>query len=145
MKLIEQHLRSLSLPDDAVVWLSTLWDCIQGLDDWVDEDDVNKRDKELVIYKTLVLLPSNPFYLQYAQYLTPVVSNCILKWVGANKLEDNSETSPQSFVWRASFYDLVLEVVRVIHGVEEAMHVADFVAKLYGEDYNEYLKEFENA
>ena len=145
MKLIEQHIRSFNLPEEAIAWLSGLWDVIQGMDDWVDGDEVSKRDKELVIYKALVLLPSNTFYINYAQYLAPVVSNMVLKWVGANHLEDLGKISPRSFMWRAAYYDLILEVIRVVHGVEKAMEVASYVASMYGEDYNDYLKEFEHA
>jgi hypothetical protein len=68
-----------------------------------------------------------------------------LKWIGANKLEDNREQLHKAYMWRAAYYDLVLEVVRLIHGFDGAASAAEYVAKLYGETYEDYVKEFENA
>lgn len=145
MNRVEELLQQIGVHPEATSWLSLVWDCIQGLDDWVDNDEVTRREKELVIYKALVLLPSHPFFLTYNQHLTPVLSNAVLKWVGANSIEESGEASVKSFMWRASYYDLVLETIRVAHGVEAAMNAAPVVANLYGEKYTEYLKEFENA
>jgi hypothetical protein len=48
-------------------------------------------------------------------------------------------------MWRAAYYDLILEVVRLVHGFDEAANAAEYVAKLYGETYEDYVKEFNNA
>lgn len=139
------HFDSLMLPVEAKNWLLDLWDVIQGLDDWYDEDFVSPLDKEIVIYKALVMLPSNPFYLQFANHLAPILSNSILKWSAANKKEQDKEADEKSFMWRASYYDVVLEVVRIIHGPWKALEISNHIANMYGESYEEYLKEFENA
>jgi hypothetical protein len=35
--------------------------------------------------------------------------------------------------------------VRLVHGFDEAANAAEYVAKLYGETYEDYVKEFNNA
>lgn len=140
-----KHFTNLNLPSATQEWLLDFWDVIQGLDDWRDNDAVDAKEKELVIYKVMVNMPSNPFFQAYASHLLPIMSNLVLKWIAANKLEDNSEELEKAYMWRASYYDLVLEVVRLVHGYANASEVADYVAKMYGESFNEYVKEFQNA
>jgi len=140
-----EHFAPLNLPEPAVRWLLDFWDVIQGLDDWRDNDSVDAQQKEAVIYKVMFLLPNNVFFQYHAKELLPIVSNLILKWIGANKLEDNREQLEKAYMWRAAYYDLILEVVRLVHGFEAAANASDFVAKLYGETFDDYVKEFENA
>jgi hypothetical protein len=87
----------------------------------------------------------NAFFRQHSTDLLPVMSNLVLKWIGANKLEENSEEFSKAYMWRAAYYDLILEVVRVCHGFEAASNVAPYVAKMYGEKFEDYMKEFKNA
>jgi hypothetical protein len=139
------HFNNLKLPLHAQEWLLNFWDVIQGLDDWRDNDAVDATEKELVIYKVMVAMPSNPFFQQHANHLLPIVSNLVLKWIAANKLEDNKEDLHKAYMWRAAYYDLILEVVRLVHGYVEASIVSDYVAKMYGETFEDYVKEFKNA
>ena len=139
------HFANLQLPSAAQLWLFDFWDVIQGLDDWRDGDAVEAAEKESVIYKTMVAMPSNPFFKQFSAELLPVMSNLVLKWIGANKLEDNNEELSKAYMWRAAYYDLILEVVRLCHGFEAASNVAPYVAKMYGEKFEDYMKEFQNA
>jgi hypothetical protein len=139
------HFNNLNLPIDTQLWLTDFWDVIQGLDDWRDNDTVDSLEKEKVIYQVMVALPSNPFFQRHAQHLLPIMSNLVLKWIAANKLEDNKEELNKAYMWRAAYYDLVLEVVRLVHGYENAALASDYVAKMYGESFEEYVKEFQNA
>lgn len=143
--MTEQLLAPLSLPPTAQRWLLDFFDVIQGLDDWRDDDPVEPRQKEKVIYQVMVELPQNHFFQTYCHNLLPLVSVLILKWIGANKLEDNREQLHKAYMWRAAYYDLILEVVRLVHGFDGAAGAAEYVAKLYGETYEDYVKEFENA
>jgi len=143
--MTEQLLAPLSLPPTAQKWLIDFFSVIQGLDDWRDDDPVEPRQKEKVIYQVMVELPQNHFFQTYSHNLLPLVSVLILKWIGANKLEDNREQLHKAYMWRAAYYDLILEVVRLVHGFDGAASSADYVAKLYGETYEDYVKEFENA
>jgi hypothetical protein len=118
---------------------------IQGLDDWRDNDPVEAREKERVIYLAMVEIPQNPFFQAHSHNLLPITSNLILRWIGANKLEDNREHLHKAYMWRAAYYDLILEVVRLVHGFEAAANASDYIAKLYGETFDDYVKEFQNA
>jgi hypothetical protein len=139
------HFNNLKLPLNAQLWLTDFWDVIQGLDDWRDNDTVDSTEKEKVIYQVMVALPSNSFFQQHANHLLPIVSNLVLKWIGANRLEDNKEEFHKAYMWRAAYYDLVLEVVRLVHGYVEASIASEYVAKMYGETFEDYVKEFKNA
>jgi len=139
------HFNNLNLPIDSQLWLSDFWNVIQGLDDWRDNDAVDPVEKEKVIYQVMVAMPSNPFFQNNAQHLLPIMSNLVLKWIAANRLEDNKEELHKAYMWRAAYYDLVLEVVRLVHGYENAAIASEYVAKMYGETFEDYVKEFENA
>ena len=141
----EQLLAPLNLPLTAQKWLIDFFWVIQGLDDWRDNDPVEPKQKEKVIYQVMVELPQNHFFQSNSHNLLPLVSILILKWIGANKLEDNREQLHKAYMWRAAYYDLILEVVRLVHGFDGAASAAEYVAKLYGETYEDYVKEFENA
>ena len=138
-------LAPLNLPEPTVRWLLDFWSVIQGLDDWRDNDEVSPQEKESVIYKVMFLLPNNTFFQYHSKELLPIVSNLVLRWIGANRLEDNREDLHKAYMWRAAYYDLILEVVRLVHGFEAAANASDFVAKLYGETFEDYVKEFQNA
>jgi len=138
-------LAPLNLPEPTVRWLLDFWNVIQGLDDWRDNDEVSPQEKEAVIYKVMFLLPNNPFFQYHSKELLPIVSNLVLRWIGANRLEDNREDLHKAYMWRAAYYDLILEVVRLVHGFEAAANASDFVARLYGETFEDYVKEFQNA
>jgi hypothetical protein len=140
-----EHFAPLNLPEPTVRWLLDFWSVIQGLDDWRDNDEVSPQEKEAVIYKVMFLLPNNPFFQYHSKELLPIVSNLVLRWIGANRLEDNREDLHKAYMWRAAYYDLILEVVRLVHGFEAAADASDFVAKLYGETFEDYVKEFQNA
>ena len=140
-----EHFALLNLPEATVRWLLDFWDVIQGLDDWRDNQEITAQEKEAVIYKVMFLLPNNVFFQYHSKELLPLVSNLVLKWIGANRLEDNREHLHKAYMWRAAYYDLVLEVVRLVHGYEAAANASDFVAKLYGETFEDYVKEFQNA
>jgi hypothetical protein len=139
------HFKNLELPVDAQLWLTDFWDVIQGLDDWRDNDPVDPTEKEKVIYQVMVAMPMNPFFQRHANHLLPIMSNLVLKWIAANRLEDNKEELSKAYMWRAAYYDLVLEVVRLVHGYVDAANVSDYVAKMYGESFEDYVKEFQNA
>jgi hypothetical protein len=143
--MTEQLLAPLNLPLSAQKWLIDFFWVIQGLDDWRDNDPVEPKQKEKVIYQVMVELPQNHFFQTNSHNLLPLVSILVLKWIGANKLEDNREQLHKAYMWRAAYYDLILEVVRLVHGFDGAASAAEYVAKLYGETYEDYVKEFENA
>jgi hypothetical protein len=55
-------LAPLALPPAVQKWLLDFWVVIQGLDDWRDNDPVDAKEKERVIYLVMVEIPQNPFF-----------------------------------------------------------------------------------
>lgn len=137
------HFENLGLPPLAISWLLDLWDVIQALDDVADGDRV--EDPESLPWPVLIGLPGNAFFQENAACLIAVVANMYLKWRAANSVEREGRPDEKSFVWRAAYYDVVLQVVLLCRGPVEAAKLAPQVMNLYGEEFEEYLKEFSHA
>ena len=140
-------LAPLNLHPEAVKWLSTMWEVFQGLDDWRDNDPLPKQEIEQVIYQVLVECPQNQFFQANANRLLPILSTAVLKWIGANVVEDEKveEALSKAFVWRAGFYDLVVETTNICNGFEFAQKASPYIMCMYGETFENYVKEFNNA
>lgn len=136
------HFENLDLPPEAAAWLMDIWRMIQMLDDVADGDAVQRSDLDGVIWASLVSMPANPFYLANYQALQAGLALSVLKWKAADDAERTGQADVRSFIWRASFYDLVLLVVLLTKGHATAMKDAVKVMHLYGETLHEYLKEF---
>ena len=137
--------KAFSLPPAAVEWLISVYDSIQVFDDVADGDPVERSDLDAAIWNTLVGMPSNQFFLQNASALIPALGTMILKWQASDKAEREGKADAKSFVWRAGYYDLVLLAVQLCHGVGAAHKTAHQVMTLYGESFEDYMKEFQNA
>jgi hypothetical protein len=133
------------LPDSAVDWLVLIYDSIQVFDDFADGDPVSKKDLDLTLWDMMVGQYRNQFFISNSMVLIPLVEVAILKWHGANSLEKNNKADSMSFVWRASYFDLVLMAVKICNGLEFATKNSHLVASLYGEDLVDYLEEVYNA
>ena len=136
------HFQQLELPPDAATWLLDLWHAIQTFDDIADGDPVSRQDLDLLIWKTLVAMPVNPFFRANVADLQPVVAAAFLKWKASDDAERNGRADARSFAWRAAYYDLVLIVILLCQGPVSAIEKAESVMKLYGEDYAKYREEF---
>jgi hypothetical protein len=135
----------LFLPPDAVKWLLDLFHAFQIFDDFADNDPVSRADLNSLIWNTLVGMQQNPFYMQNSFRLLPVVSINILKWQASDTVERAGNADAKSYNWRAGYYDIVLAVVQIYHGPDFAAQNAHIVLGLYGETYDDYIKEFKNA
>lgn len=135
----------LGLPADAVDWLLDVWAVFQVFDDVADGDNVERKALHDAIWGSLVKMPSNPFYLANSGALIPIMASAILKWVASDEAERAGKADEKSFVWRASYYDIVLLVVLLSQGKDAALAKAATVMALYGEDFGAYKKEFPNA
>jgi hypothetical protein len=141
---LQYHFSSvLELPDAAVIWLLDLWQVIQAFDDIVDGEEVSKDQMMDVVVKSLIGLPANPFYMANAQTLQPMIMSSILKWKASDDAEREGKADEKSFVWRASYYDVVLMVTLLCHGWKTAMEKAKTVMSLYGETFAKYKEEFQ--
>jgi len=143
---IRQNLQQVFLlPASAVDWLLMMWDAIQVFDDVADGDPIERKDLDAAIWNTLVAMNQNSFFTQNAQVLLPCVASMILKWQASDQAERAGKADARSFVWRAGYYDLILMAVQLCHGPKIAIENAHLVMELYGEKFDEYLKEFDHA
>lgn len=123
-------------------WLMSLWNAIQVFDDMNDGHHPDREDLFAAIADTLCNMPANPFFREHWLTLVPLLSVALLKWRASDDVERAKDISEVSFVWRASFYDIILAVVQLVHGEQVARDSAQFVLRLYGETYADYQKEF---
>jgi hypothetical protein len=144
-RLTEHFGTALELPPDAAQWLLDLWRVIQMLDDVADNDSIEREELNSTIFLALVGLPANPFFQAHRMNLLPILATAVLKWQASNLAEQDGNADEKSFVWRAAYYDVVLLVVLLCHGVEKAANAAPYVMAMYGEVFADYLKEFPHA
>ena len=144
-KVYEHLTVAFNLPAPAVQWLVAVWDAIQVLDDVADNDNIAREDLDAAIFSLLVGMPSNTFFAAHASQLLPALGLMVLKWKASDDAEREGCADAKSYMWRASFYDVVLLVVLLCHGPQIAMATAKHVMAMYGETYEEYCKEFLNA
>jgi len=133
------------LPAPAVDWLLMVFDAIQVFDDVADNDPVDRQDLNSTIWNTLVGMHQNAFFSTNSAHLMPVLATMILKWQASDIVERKGEPDAMSFAWRAGYYDLILMTLALVHGPGFATVHGHLVMKLYGEKYEEYLKEFSHA
>ena len=146
MEHLQKHFENaLALPPDAAQWLLDLWRVIQMLDDVVDNDPIEREELNNTIFLSLIGLPANPFFQAHSANLLPVLATAILKWQASDTTERDNKADAKSFVWRASYYDVVMTVVLLCHGPKKAVNAAPYVMAMYGETFDDYLKEFSNA
>lgn len=134
---------TLKLPDDVTEWLLNLWHVIQMFDDVIDCDkEVTRQDADRAIMAALLGMPSSPFWLRHHNVLMPVMLLALSKWQASDRQERTGNVSATSFVWRASYYDVVVIVCHIVHGSN--FNPVD-VMQIYGESFDEYKKEFQHA
>ena len=143
--MAEHLVQTLNLPQSAAEWLMMLWNAIQLFDDVADEDPIERQDLDAVIWNTLIAMPQNSFFAAHSGTMLPIVSSMILKWQASDRTEREGNADEKSYMWRAGYYDVVLIVAQLCHGVKWAMDNAHVVMHMYGETYAEYKKEFNNA
>lgn len=148
--LLEQSLHqhfseTLGLPVEASQFLLDIWAAIQLFDDVADGDEIARADLDRVIWSLLVGLHGNPFFEAKRHALLPVLATMVLKWQASDMVERAGQADARSYVWRAGYYDLILIVVQLCHGVDAATKLAPIVMQMYGETLADYLKEFPNA
>ncbi len=73
------------------------------------------------------------------------MATMVLKWQASDQAERDGKADARSFVWRAGYYDVVLMVVTLCHPAKQAKELSRYVMELYGEKFEDYLKEFGNA
>ena len=144
--MLREHLtKTFQLPAPAVDWLMMIFNIIQVFDDVADGDPIDRQDLNRAIWDSLVGVYQNSFFVANAHILTPVLATMVLKWQASDTAERAGEHDARSFVWRAGYYDLVLMAVQIVHGPVIAAGNAHLVMRLYGENLDDYMKEFGHA
>ncbi len=133
------------LSPNAVDWLVLVYDCIQVFDDVADGHKVERQHLDTTIWNSLVGLHQNPFFHTNSLTLTPLIAVAIFKWQASDKEEREGRADALCFAWRAGYYDLVLGAIILEHGPAQAQLLAPLVMRLYGEKYEEYMKELNHA
>jgi len=139
---MEELLKLLNLSLPAQQYLCGLWQFIQFMDDVIDGDTVTREQAKSVLTDVLVKIPLNPFYLQHAQVLIPVVSNALLVWNASDLMEVSGKADERSYIYRSSFYNVLLQVYAIEYGIDKAMENSAQLLSLYGETYENYKTEF---
>ena len=143
--LRENLTKVFMLPQPAIEWLMMVFDAIQVFDDVADGDTVERKDLNATIWNTMVGMHQNQFFITNSHHLVPLLATAIMKWQASDQAERAGEADARSFVWRAGYYDLILMAVSITHGPGFATKNAHLVMELYGEKFEDYMKEFGNA
>jgi hypothetical protein len=143
--LKENLQRVFMLPAPVVEWLIMVYDAIQVFDDVADGDTVERKDLNATIWNTLVGMHQNQFFITNSHHLVPLLATAIMKWQASDHAERAGDADARSFVWRAGYYDLILMAISLTHGPGFATKNAHLVMDLYGEKFEDYMKEFGNA
>ncbi len=137
--------KAFGLPPSSVEWLLMIYQAIQVFDDVADGDEVTRQELDKTIWNMLVAMHQNQFWRLNQDALYPLLATMVLKWQASDIAERAGKADEKSFVWRAGYYDLVLAVVQICHGPEIAIKMAPYVMDLYGEKFEDYMREFKNA
>jgi hypothetical protein len=137
--------KAFGLPQSSVEWLLMIYQAIQVFDDVADGDEVTRQELDKTIWNMLVAMHQNKFWRLNQDALSPLLATMVLKWQASDIAERAGKADAKSFVWRAGYYDLVLAVVQICHGPEIAIKMASYVMDLYGEKFEDYMREFKNA
>lgn len=142
---LKSDFENLQINPEATLWLCDMWAVIQLFDDVADGDNIQREQLDRVIWSSLVGMNRNRFWIQNSLNLLPIIETMIFKWQASDQAERAGRVNEQSYMWRAGFYDLVLMVYYLCHGEHMARNQAEEVLSLYGEQYKEYSKEFDDA
>ncbi len=137
--MINQAIESLELSPEANSFALDIFALAQVFDDIQDGDSVKSYEFERAIRAAFITLPVNPIYQRHQSLFAPVLMLCIEKWKAANEAEKTGAHDARSFMWRAGLYD-VFALLCLIEGKS-----AIDALRLYGEKFEDYMKEFQNA
>jgi hypothetical protein len=139
---LRENFEFMGLPPDASAWLLDLWRVTQTFDDMADGDSIDRPALDDSIFRCLVGMPANSFFIAHASQLLPVLATAICKWKASDSAEVNGRADARSYMWRAAYYDVVMLVVLLCLGRSSAMEKAEQVMALYGETFTKYCEEF---
>lgn len=142
---LQTHFENLGIEENAIQWLLDVWDAIQLFDDIADGDDVKRSDLDKTLFNSFVGFNQNPFFSTNFHALNGLLNVALIKWQASDVAERDGEANAHSFMWRAGYYDLVVYCVVICKGYQFAQENSKYLMNMYGESYEEYMKEFNNA
>jgi hypothetical protein len=140
--------------EDAVVWALSVWDVIQFWDDLYDGDEeldagesINHSRLNRIMTMVLCIMPTNLFFRDNVDSLSPVLLQCVLMWETSNTMEraKDQDSINKAYVLRASYYQLLVHIAYLTGGFEWANEISGEIWSMYGEKLNEYNLEVQNA
>lgn len=140
---LEKCFNELGLPDNAITWLLEIYHAIQILDDIQDKEfsKIESTGLDRMIWFLCIGIHTDSFFVKNKEALIPVMATSLIKWQAANLAEENKLANEKSFVWRSSYFDLVIVVAIIIFGYEKAKMLSPMIMNMYGENYSDYIKE----
>jgi hypothetical protein len=129
---------------ELIVEVLHFWDDLIDRDKVVSDADINDK-----MFKLLVTLPRNPFYLANFTTLNPVLVNAITNWHVANRMERAEQPDDYqlriAYILRSSYVDLITQSALIVGGPDWAVNVGEQI-RLYAhkETYEGYLDNLTN-
>lgn len=119
-------------------YIANLWDDLIDKDHPAEDERINRA-----FYLALVGLPTNPFYVEHAAVLVPLIENIILKWQDATALENGSDEHGWHLAYglRAGLLELIGVMARLIGGYEWATFMGPKIRLLNEERLSDFLDE----
>ena len=121
-----------------------LFGIAQIWDDIIDGDNVTPENVNRAFVAALVELPTNPI-VQIMPELPYHIYNVFLRWRDSTSIERSKPSDSdlhKCYMLRAGLYDIFVLIAAKLYGDDYASIIGPQVRRMYGEEFNEYAKEF---
>ncbi|RVI61843.1 hypothetical protein [Sinorhizobium meliloti] len=91
-------------------------------DDIVDEDENRQRNVCWLLVRTLTRLPQNPFFIEHAAVLAPIIHTVIVQWELSDEWRSSHDALKRQFgfVMREAVGSIVTAVAAICGGYDHA-------------------------
>lgn len=112
------------------------------VDDLVDGTAVPPAHARAVCRMMLLEIPSNLFYRQNFEFLSPLMAQCWLQWVASDTMERGVglgvDDRAKCYMLRASLYGLFHGMAVLVGGLDWAEKVGPDIYRTYGEKLEDF-------
>jgi hypothetical protein len=129
----------------AIQYCISIWRICHFWDDLIDCDPVTDEETNNAFTAAMVEINSNPFFIKNRSALNGMVSLIISNWHVANEYEANKQNIEKAYMLRAQLYNLPVMCAFLIGGQGWANQVAKNSWDFYGESFNDFQSEVNNA
>ena len=130
--------------DLAVTMLLDLFQVLHLVDDLTDKDRVvSVQELHQALWKALITLPRNAFYMEHFALLNGTLQTAIMNWHAANRMEVSEAANAKevAYVLRSSYNDLITVTAWIVGGDDWAQKVAyECRLRASKEGYTQYLQ-----